>query len=115
MGNDKLEEATEKVKKLKTVTIPEAENDVKQAETKAASTKKAAEDDRSAMETAAENAKLDDKLAENAKEFYADTADHQASRMDGAKEVLDSKKEAYEHYNDELQKANAGGVVELSY
>lgn len=147
---EKLKKAAQEAKELKTVTIPEAENTVKQAQAKAATSQEAAKVDRAQMEAREERAKekharleineaaefkvytkehkslkdldrahsnseLNDKLAENEKEFYADTADHQATRMDSAKEVLDQKKQVYEHYNEELQKANAGGVVELSY
>merc|ERR1711964_540241 len=67
------------------------------------------------LEHAYMNAALSNKLAVNEKKFYSEAADHQATRLDSAKEILDEKKEVYQHYNDELQKVNAGGVIELGY
>merc|ERR1712072_198874 len=109
---EKLKKAAQEAKELKTVTIPEAENTVKQAQAKAATSQEAAKVDRAQMEAREERAKEKHARLEinEAAEFKVYTKEHKdlkATRMDSAKEVLDQKKQVYEHYNEELQRANA--------
>lgn len=113
-NEEKFERASEEAKHVKNIEIPAAENDVKQAEHTASSTKTAAEEDRAKM--VATEAKRKDELSHlqiaEAAEFKEYTKEHKAYKvLERAKSTaqlhstLDENEKKF--YGDDAQKLAA--------